>query len=342
MVPHDATARPRTVTLKDVAQLAGVSIATASKALNGRDHVHPDTRRRVIEAAERISFTPNQLARSIVAKQTGTIGLLTHDLESRFSMPILRGAEDACAGQMAVFLCDARGDAIREQHHLKALLSRRVDGLLVVGSRTDPRPSIGRTLPVPVVYAYAPSLDPADCSIVPNSISAGALAVQHLVSTGRRRIAHVCGDVTYLAARERAEGALGALADAGLPLAGGEVLYGSWTEAWGRTAAHTLLERDPQIDAILCGSDLIARGVLETLRDRAVEVPHAVAVMGFDNWDVLVSGARPSLTSVDMNLEALGRHAARRLLESIAGEERSGVEQLDCRVAVRGSTAFGS
>lgn len=342
MAPHDdATARPRTATLKDVAQLAGVSIATASKALNGRDNVHPDTRRRVVEAAERISFTPNQLARSIVAKQTGTIGLLTHDLEGRFSIPILMGAEDAVgAGQMSVFLCDARGDSIREQYHLKALLSRRVDGLIVVGGRTDPRPSIGRALPVPVVYAYAPSLDPADCSVIPDNTSAGSLAVQHLVSTGRRRIAHVSGDVTYLAARERAAGAVHALADAGLELAGGEVLYGSWSEAWGRSAAHTLLERDPQIDAILCGSDLIARGVLETLRDRAVDVPHAVAVMGFDNWDVLVSGARPPLTSVDMNFEALGRRAALRLLESIAGEHHSGVEQLDCRVVVRGSTAF--
>lgn len=337
----DATTRPRTATLKDVAQLAGVSIATASKALNGRDNVHPDTRRRVVEAAERISFTPNQLARGIVSKQTGTIGLLTHDLEGRFSIPILMGAEDAVgAGQMSVFLCDARGDSIREQYHLKALLSRRVDGLIVVGGRTDPRPSIGRNLPVPVVYAYAPSLDPADCSIVPNNTSAGSLAVQHLVSTGRRRIAHISGDINYLAARERADGARRALDDAGLPLAGGEVLYGSWTESWGRSAAHTLLERDPEIDAILCGSDQIARGALETLRDRKVDVPHSVAVMGFDNWDVLVSGARPPLTSVDMNFEALGRHAAHRLLESIAGEQHSGVEQLDCRVAVRGSTAF--
>lgn len=342
MTVHDEKpARPRNPTLRDVARIAGVSVATASKALNGRDNVHAATRRRVVQAAESISFTPNQQARSIVSRQTGTIGLLTHDLEGRFSIPILMGAEDAVGGgQMSVFLCDARGDSIREQHHLKALLSRRVDGLLVVGGRTDPRPSLGRDLPVPVVYAYAPSLDPQDCSVVPDNTGGGRLAVEHLVTSGRRRIAHISGDRTYLAATERADGVLAALDAAGLGVAGGEVLYGGWSETWGRAAAHTLLERDPDIDAILCSSDQIARGALDTLRDRGVDVPRDVAVMGFDNWDVLVSGARPQLTSVDMNFEALGRQAAESLMQAIHGEPTSGVQLLPCRVEVRGSTSY--
>jgi LacI family transcriptional regulator len=191
-----ATARPRAATLRDVSVLAGVSIATASKALNGRANVHPDTRRRVMEAAERIAFTPNTLAQAILAGQTGTVGLLTNDLDGRFSLPILIGAEDAFgAGKMSVLLCDARGDAIREQYHLKALLGRRVDGLIVVGSNTDPRTSLGRDLPVPAVYAYAPSTDERDCSVVPDNVNAGYIAIEHLVATGRRRIAHISGDV---------------------------------------------------------------------------------------------------------------------------------------------------
>ena len=338
----DATTRRRTATLKDVALLADVSIATASKALNGRDNVHPDTRRRVVEAAERVSFTPNRLARTVAPQRTGTIGLLAHDLEARASTLIIMGAEDAAsARQVAVVLCDARGDSTRERHHLTVLLSQRVDGLLVIGSRTDPRPSLGRDLPVPVVYAYAPSLDPADCSVVPNSTGSGALAVEHLLAGGRRRIAHVSGDADALVARERADGAVRALADAGFPLAGGRVLYGSWTESWGRSAAHTLMDSDPQIDAILCGSDHIARGVLEALRDRAIDVPRTVAVMGFDNCPVLVGGARPPLTSVDTDLEVLGGRAAYRLLGPGASGGHPGVERLDCRVAVRESTAYG-
>src|SRR3954462_14456870 len=156
-------ARSRISTLADVARLAAVSVATASKALNGRAHVRAETRSRVVEAAERLSFSPNSLARSLLAGRSGTVGLLTSDLEGRFSIPILMGAEDAFgAGRVAVFLCDARGDTIREQHHVQALLNRRVDGLIVVGSSTDPRSSLGRDLPVPVVYVYGSSEDPDD------------------------------------------------------------------------------------------------------------------------------------------------------------------------------------
>ncbi|WP_306205241.1 LacI family DNA-binding transcriptional regulator [Actinoplanes sp. RD1] len=331
--------RPRGPTLKDVARLAGVSVATASKALNGRSEVHPDTRQRVIEVAARISFTPNTVARSLLAGQTGTVGLLTNDLEGRFSLPILMGAEDAFGtGKVSVLLCDARGDAIRERHHLQALLGRRVDGLIVVGSSTDPRPSLGQELPVPVIYAYAASADPGDASLVPDNVGGGRLVVEHLVATGRRRIAHISGDSGYLAARERAEGVTRALADAGLPLAGDQVFYGNWTEAWGRTAAQALLAQHPGVDAVVCGSDQVARGVLEVLRERGVAVPGQVAVTGFDNWEILSADSRPPLTTVDMGLEALGRRAAERLFAAMEGRPATGEERLPCRLVVRGST----
>lgn len=343
MSTTDAAApRPKAPTLRDVARIAGVSVATASKALNNRANVHPDTRRRVVEAAERISFTPNTLAQAILAGQTGTVGLLTNDLEGRFSLPILMGAEDAFgAGKMSIFLCDARDDAIREEYHLKALLSRRVDGLIVVGSNTDPRTSLGHDIPVPVVYAYAPSTDPEDCSVIPDNVNAGTLAVEHLVASGRRRIAQVSGDVRYSAAQDRALGAAAALAAAGLEPVG-PVRYGSWTEAWGRAATHAALDADPDIDALLCASDQIARGALDALRDRGVTVPDQVAVMGFDNWEVMTAGARPRLTSVDMNFEMLGRRAAQHLVDAIAGNPARGVETMPVTVVVRGSTVRGA
>ena len=331
--------RLRRSTLMDVARLAGVSVSTASKALNDRSHVRAATRARVLQAAQQLSFSPNTLAQSLLAGRTGTVGLVTSDLEGRFVIPILMGAEDAFgADRVNGFLCDARGDAIRELHHVRALLSRQVDGLIVVGSRTDPRRSLGRELPVPVVYTYAPSEHPDDLSIVCDNVGAGRMAVEHLMSCGRTRIAHITGDPGYRAARDRAEGVRAALADAGLPLVG-RVAYGAWTEGWGRAAAAMLLDQHPEVDAIFCGSDVVARGVMDTLRERGREVPGDIAVLGFDNWEILSADARPPLTSIDMNLEELGRSAARALFAALDGAPRSGVEALPCRIVLRGSTA---
>jgi len=329
----------RAVTLADVAKAAGVSLSTASKALNGRDEVSAITRQRVVDAARKMSFTPSQVARSLLAGRTGTVGLLTSDLEGRFVIPILMGAEDAFgAGEVNVFLCDARGDAIREQYHLRALLNRRVDGIIVVGSQTDPRPSLGHDLPVPVVYAYAPSEDPTDLSITPDNEAGGREAIEHLVSVGRSRIAHITGDPSYAAARDRVTGSLAALRAAGLEPVG-DVMFSNWSERWGRDATAALLARHPDVDGIVCGSDQIARGALDTLRDLGRSVPEDVAIVGFDNWEILATNARPELTSIDANLQELGRTAALRVFDAIAGEEvEYGTTHLPVKLVIRGST----
>ncbi len=341
MTETQEAGRLRNPTLKDVAALAGVSIATASKALNDRVDVHPTTRSRVLEAAERVQYRPNPLAQGLLGGQTGTVGLLTDDLVGRFSIPILTGAEDAFGtGRMSVFLCDARGDSIRLQYHLEALLDRHVDGLIVLGSNTDPRPSLGRNLPVPVVYVYGPSDDPRDLSLVPDNVGAGILAAEHLLATGRRKIAHLSGDQTFGAARDRSAGVTEALAAAGLDLVGGRTVYGSWSESWGRTATLALLEQHPDVEGIICGNDQIARGALDIVREKGMSVPRDVAVMGFDNWETITTESRPPLTSVDMNFEELGRQAARRLFSAIAGDHQTGLEILPTRLVVRASTAL--
>ncbi|MFL6100328.1 MAG: LacI family DNA-binding transcriptional regulator [Actinomycetales bacterium] len=338
MTRSEVPRAPRAVTLTDVARLAGVSISTASKALNGRDEVAEATRARVLAAAERLSFSPNPLARGLLAGRTGTVGLLTSDLEGRFVIPILMGAEDAFgAGQVSVFLCDARGDTIREQHQLRALLSRRVDGLIVVGRQTDPRPSLGHDIPVPVVYAYAPSDDPEDLSLTPDNVGAGRLAVEHLLAGGRTKIVHVSGDPEYAAAQDRAVGARAALAAAGLDLVA--EVFSEWSESWGRDATALLLRQHPDVDAILCGSDQIARGALDTVRDLGRSVPDDIAVMGFDNWEVLTTNARPQLTSIDANLQQLGRTAAQRVFAALDGVDiGAGTHYLPVRLVIRGST----
>ena len=163
----------RPATIADVAALAEVSVGTASKALNGRGQLRPQTRERVLAAADRLGFHPNELARGLLAGRSFTVGLITTDSFGRFSIPVMLGVEDALgAGQISVFLCDGRGDPIREQHYIRTLLARRVDGIIVTGRRADPRSPIAADLPVPVVYAMTRSDDPADCSLVPDDAAA--------------------------------------------------------------------------------------------------------------------------------------------------------------------------
>jgi LacI family transcriptional regulator len=327
------------VTITDVARLAGVSPGTASKALNGRGGISPETTQRVREAADRLGYQPNALARGLLSGRSATVGLITTDSFGRFSIPVMQGAEDAFGpGSISVFLCDSRDDRIREQHYLRTLLERRVDGIIVTGRRQDPREPIGTALPVPVVYAMTCSTSPADLSLVPDDMQGGRLAVRHLLSTGRTRVGHVTGPVRFAASRLRAAGANAVLVEAGLAMAGGGPFYGEWSEEWGRQATDALLRTAPDVDAIFCGNDQIARGAADVVRETGRSVPDDVALVGFDNWEVMAGACRPPLTTVDMNLRELGRTAAERLLAAIDGQFAAGVERLLCSLVLRESS----
>ncbi len=329
----------RPATISDVAALAAVSVGTASKALNGRGSLRPETRQRVQDAAARLGFEANAAARSLHTGRTYTVGMITTDTIGRFSIPVMIGAEDALgAGQMSIFLCDGRDDPIREQYYLKTLLSRRVDGIIVTGRRTRARPPVGARVPVPVVYAFISSTDPEDCSVVPDEAGGATKAVEHLLAVGRRRIAHLTGPEHHHSAQVRA-----AAFEDGLRAAGHEpaapALFGEWSEAWGRQAVGMLLARRVEFDAVFCGSDQIARGAADGLRAAGHRVPDDVALVGFDNWDVMALACQPPLTSLDMDLEGLGRAAADLLLAAINGDPSPGRHTHPCRLVVRGSTA---
>jgi LacI family transcriptional regulator len=323
----------------DVAARAGVSVGTASKAINGRGQLRAATRERVLAAAAELGFQPNALARGLIAGRSYTVGVLTTDSFGRFTIPIMLGVEDALgAGEMSTLLCDGRGDPLREQHYVRTLLSRRVDGIVVTGRRLDPRPPIG-DLPIPVVYVYTASASPDDLSVVSHDEQGAGLAVRHLMRTGRTHIAHVTGPERHLSARLRAAGARSTLAENGREFAAGGVLWGEWSEAWGRAAGEILIRSGAPFDAVFCGSDQIARGVADTLRESGFAIPDDVALIGFDNWDVMVEGCRPPLTTIDPNLTELGHVAARRLLSAIEGDPpEHGEIRLPCTLVIRQSS----
>jgi LacI family transcriptional regulator len=339
--PRDS-AQAGSPTLSEVARLAGVSIGTASKALNGRGQLRAETRQRVQEAAAVLGFRPNPSARGLVQGRTYTVGLITDDGFGRFSIPVMLGAEDALgAGQMGLFFCDTRDDPIRERHYVSMLVGRRVDGVIVTGRVTDGRSPLDIPPHIPVVYAMIRSQNPADASVTYDDEGGGRLAVEHLIAVGRRRIAYVSGPRHHHSASARFLGWQRALVEAGLPVVRPDLAFGAWSEEWGRQAAVVLAAEVPDLDGVFCGSDQVARGVVDGLRATGRQVPDDVAVAGFDNWDVMVTGRRPMLTSVDPDLHAVGRVAAEHLLLAIDGRPRDGVYLVAPRLVVRESTAPG-
>lgn len=332
--------RDHVVTVTDVAAQAGVSPGTVSKALNGTGQLRQETRDRVIAVANELGFRANMLARSLLEGRTLTVGLLTNDSFGRFSIPVMLGAEDTLgAGQISVLLCDSRGDYVREQHYVRTLLARQVDGIIVTGRSSGTRPSLGQ-LHTPVVYVLAPSDSPDDLSFVHDDEAGAELAIRHLLATGRRRIAHITGPARHAGTIARNKGTLAAISAAGESLVLGEALYGEWSERWGREAVSMLLRTGAVFDGIFCGSDQIARGCLDGLREAGRRVPEEVGVIGVDNWNVMVEASRPPLTTVDLNLGELGHLAASALLRAFDGDPlEPGVRKAPCDLVIRQSTA---
>ena len=331
---------PKLPTIRDVARAAGVSIGTVSKALNKTGAIAPATRERVAAVAQALNFRPNALAQSLHSGLSGSIGLISNDSFGRFTMPIMEGLEAVLAPEgIGVFMCNATDDPAREQAHLDQLLAKQIDGIVVTSRRSDHRPSVRLSgLGVPVIYVFSHSDDEQALTLLPDDEGGAALAVAHLIAGGRRRIAHVAGPAHFEAVLLRQAGYAATLAGAGLePL---PVLHGRWSEAWGRAAAAQLLHGDSRPDAIFCGNDQIARGVADALREAGVSVPDDIALVGFDNWNVMAEASRPPLSSIDMRLTALGAEAGRRMLAMIGGQAQQGLERLPCDLVVRDSSAM--
>ncbi len=334
----EAPPAPAARTIRDVARLAGVSIGTVSKALNANGRLKEETRAKVLRIAAEIDYRPNNLAQSLHRARSMTVGILSNDPYGRFTFPIVAALERRLFDDgIAVFMCNATDDPARERRHIDQLLRKRVDGLVVTARRADRREPIEPAARgLPVVYAFSRVESPDALCLLPDDEGGARLAVEHLVRVGRKRIAHITGPERFEAVRLREKGFRAGLASAGLAPPDGAYRPGFWSEDWGREAVRDLFAKgDAAPDALFCGSDQIARGALDALREIGLSVPAEVAVVGFDNWEVMTSGARPPLTSVDMNLDALGTEAGDSLLQMMAGRKLGGVKRLPCSLVVR-------
>jgi LacI family transcriptional regulator len=337
--PAQPTTSSRGVTLNDVARAAGVTLGTASKALNGRGKLSIETRERVRAEAKRLGFRFRELRQEEIASSGLLIGVLTTDNYGRFSMPLVTGIEDSFGPlPVSVVLCNSH-DLEREQQHIDLLVSRGANGIIVTARREDVRPPIdvGRT-PLPVVYAFTQVADGNALCILPDEIQGTRLAIEHLIQIGRRHFAHITGPGYFEAVRVREQAMRQVLAEHGLRLPEHQALSGPWQESWGYTAARYLFDQNPAIDALFCGSDQLARGASDALRERGIRVPDDVSIVGFDNWEPIANACRPPLTTIDMNIAQIGRYAGESLQALFAGEFRAGVVHLPCSLVIRASS----
>jgi LacI family transcriptional regulator len=333
-------AKPR-VTLKDVASVSGVSVPTASRVLNGRGRVSLETRDRVLLAAQRLDFQPNALAVFLASGRSHTVGVLAQDAPALFAAQVVTGVTAELGRRdMATLLYDSGHDRASLQQNVRKFEARRIDGLVVVGDGTgELLRSVSLGFSIPVVYVFGVSDDADDVSFVPDGRMGGRLAGEHLISLGRRNIAHITA-LNDMAAGDRAAGLRDALDTAGLALAGGAPMRGDWSAESGMEAARRLLRSGVAVDAIFCGNDAIASGVYHALSEVGLKVPDDVALVGMDNADRDIAGRRNWLTTIDPQLGDLGRAAVEYLMTLIGGAEpEPGVHYRPCVLVDRASTS---
>ncbi|MGZ0148073.1 LacI family DNA-binding transcriptional regulator [Kribbella sp. WER1] len=321
---------PKRASMSDVARVAGVSLTTASRALNGVGRVSAETRARVIETAERLQFQPDMLARSFVTGKSFIVGVLAESALGRFSMPLIMGATNYLGREnIATVTLDAQGTPRVLNDYLKRLRSRRIDGLLVVGD--DPNRAslvLSEDFAVPVVFASSSATPETDYVVAPDNRGAGRAAAEYLIGLGRRNIAHVTAAVHEPAVDARVEGFTEAMRSAGMPIAMGGPLYGSYLQRWGKDAGERILDSmagGQPVDAIFAANDEIAIGLFATFHRHGVRVPDDIAIIGYDNRLAGVMRPDHPLSTFDPDLSVVGERAAERLLQAIGGTTTPGI-----------------
>ncbi|MFF3651547.1 LacI family DNA-binding transcriptional regulator [Streptomyces sp. NPDC002181] len=316
-------------TLEAVAERAGVSRATASRVVNGGDGVRAHLVEKVREAVLELGYVPNPAARTLVTRRTGAVAVIIAEPEIRiFSDPFfsrqIRGISKELTAhdtQLVLLLVEDRGDYDRIERYLAG---GHVDGALAFSLHTDdPLPAITRRVGMPTVYGGRPgwtagSGEHGGIAYVDADNRGGAReAVRHLLDRGRRRIAHIAGPLDQTSAVDRLDGYRDVLLDADPAL----IAEADFTAAGGAAAMTALLERCPDLDAVFASNDLMATGALRVLRERGLAVPGEVALVGFDDAELVAETADPPLTTVRQDIEGMGRLMAQLLLRTLNKEQ---------------------
>lgn len=336
--------------LQQVAERAGVSTATVSRVLNGNYPVREVTRKRVLAAVDALAYVPNAHGRALMTSRTGVVGVILHDVSDPFFSEIVRGLQRVAidAGQL-VMICNSLRDPEREVTYLESLRRQRVDAVVLVGGEIQDDAYIdalarhARGMAADgsrLVFCgrRVPAETPAAGGIVVDDLAASARMTRHLLDLGHHRIAYIRGPRELHTSQVRFQGFRQAMDDAGVGVDDALVIDGDFSRDGGYSALEQLRRSGHEFTAVQAANDLMAVGVLASLRDNGVRAPDHVSVAGFG--DIPISrDVTPTLTTMHMPLETMGRRAMQLAVPSARAVAPSGeLRFVPVELVVRAST----
>ncbi|WP_246573235.1 LacI family DNA-binding transcriptional regulator [Kineosporia corallincola] len=329
--------------MRDVAAVAGVSLKTVSRVVNGEPGVSSTLGRRVRDAIDELDFRPNIGARSLrrAGGRTATVGLLLEDVSNPFSSTLQRAVEDVAIPRgVMVFTASLDEDPQRERELTRAFSARRADGLIIAPASDDQsylESEVRAGTAIVCIDRQARRL--AVDSVLTTNVDGSKAGVRHLIEQGHRRIAFLGDRHDITTAQQRYEGYLQALAEAGLPVDTGLVLSDLTSQALAQAAAVQLLEQPDPPTALFTAQNLVTIGVARALRHLKRE--RRVAVVGFDDFP-LADLLDPGITVVAQDPTAIGRLAATVLFDRIGGNDSPPTTHVvPTRLIPRGSGEIG-
>lgn len=333
------------ITIKDIARALNLSTSTVSRALRGSYEISPETKRLVMEYAERMEYRPNPIALSLKANRSKVLGVIVPQIANHFFSQAINGIEAIAYNRgYHVVIMQSHENYEREQIAVQQALVRKVDGLLLsLSSQTTNIAHLqslyDKKFPLVLFDRVAPSLDVP--KIIADNYEGAFAATEHLIQAGRRRIAHI-GIATYMSiTQERLAGYRAALEKYGLPYDETLIRHVGLGQHEIDPIVSELLSQSPAPDAILTASDRLALGCMTALRQFGVQIPEQVALVGFTNLTVAHLLA-PPLTTIEQPAQEIGQMAAERLILLIERPQYkpiSDIQKLPTKLVVRESTA---
>ncbi|TKD67962.1 catabolite control protein A [Pseudalkalibacillus hwajinpoensis] len=309
-------------TIYDVAKEAGVSMATVSRVVNGNPNVKPATRKKVLEAIERLGYRPNAVARGLASKKTTTVGVIIPDISSIFFAELARGIEDiATMYKYNIILSNSDQNKEKEIHLLNTMLGKQVDGIVFMGGKiTEEHVEEFKRSPVPIVLAATLEKGQEIPSVNIDYQKAAYELVTEFINKGHKKIGLVSGPLEDpINGEEKFLGYRKALEDAGMQVNEDCVAIGDYTYDSGIEAMEGFLEQNEKPTAIFAGTDEMALGVIHAAQDNGYNVPEDFEVVGFDNTR-LATMVRPTLSTVVQPMYDIGA-VAMRLLTKLMNKE---------------------